>query len=76
MSGSSRVRVKRKGQVTIPYGLRSKLGIDEGCLLEVEEKSGVIVLRLASRLEGGKVVGEREHARVIRELDQSRRNWR
>jgi AbrB family looped-hinge helix DNA binding protein len=34
----AQVRVKRKGQVTIPSELRLKLGIDEGALLEVQEQ--------------------------------------
>ena len=72
----SRVRVKRKGQVTIPQALRSKLGIQEGALLEVEEEGGAIVLRPAPRLEGGKVVGEKEHAKIIEELDELRGHWR
>ena len=76
MKKSSQVRVKHKGQVTIPLELRSKLGIEEGAFLEVKEKEGAIVLTPAPRLEGGKVVGEEEHKKVIRELDQLRRDWR
>jgi len=75
MNKSSQVRVKRKGQVTIPFELRSKLGIEEGALLEIKEKEGSIVLRPAPRLEGGKVVGEEKHKQVIHELDQLRRDW-
>ncbi len=76
MNKSSQVRVKRKGQVTIPLELRSKLGIEEGAILEVKEEEGTIVLRPAPRLKGGRVVGEREHSQVIRELDQIRKEWR
>ena len=36
MNKSSQIRVKRKGQVTIPLELRSKLGIEEGTLLEIK----------------------------------------
>jgi AbrB family looped-hinge helix DNA binding protein len=62
--------------VTIPLEIRSRLGIEEGALLEVEEEGGVIVMRPAPRLKGGKVVGEEKHAEVIRELEQLRREWR
>ena len=72
----SQIRVKRKGQVTIPLELRSKLGIEEGALLEAKEEAGVIVLRPTPRLKGGKVVGEKEHKQVIRELERLRRDWR
>jgi AbrB family looped-hinge helix DNA binding protein len=73
---SSQVRVKRKGQVTIPFDLRSKLGIEEGALLEIEEERGTIVLRPTPPLKGGKVVGEEKHKQVIDELEQLRRDWR
>ncbi len=76
MKKSSQVRVKRKGQVTIPVELRSKLGIEEGALLEIEEEEGAIVLRPTPRLEAGKVVGEEKHKQIIQELDHLRRDWR
>jgi AbrB family looped-hinge helix DNA binding protein len=69
------VRVKRKGQVTIPSELRSKLGIEEGALLEIKEEEGTIILKPAPRLKAGKAVGEEEYKRIIRELDEGRRNW-
>lgn len=72
----SRVRVKRKGQVTIPVELRSKLGIEEGAILEITAQDDTIVLKPAPRLEAGEVVGEEEHKRIIAELDKLRRNWR
>jgi AbrB family looped-hinge helix DNA binding protein len=76
MNKSSQVRVKRKGQVTIPSELRSRLGIQEGALLKVAEREGVIFLTPAPPLEGGDVVGETKHRQVIDELDQLRRRWR
>ncbi|TLX95314.1 MAG: AbrB/MazE/SpoVT family DNA-binding domain-containing protein [Thaumarchaeota archaeon] len=76
VSKSSQVRVKRKGQVTIPSVIRARLGIEEGSLLEVEEQRGAIVLKPAPPLKGGKVVGEETHKQVIRELDRLRRDWR
>jgi AbrB family looped-hinge helix DNA binding protein len=72
----SQVRVKRKGQVTIPIELRSQLGIKEGALLEAKEEEGTIVLRPTPRIKGGRVVGEKEHKQVIRELDRLRMDWR
>jgi AbrB family looped-hinge helix DNA binding protein len=73
MNKSCQVRVKRKGQVTIPSELRARLGIEEGALLEVEERRGAIVLKPAPPLEGGKVVGEETYQQVICELDQLRK---
>lgn len=76
MNKLPRVRVKQKGQVTIPLELRSKLGIEEGVLLEVEEREGTIVLKPAPPLKGGRVVGEEKHRQIMRELDQLRKEWR
>jgi AbrB family looped-hinge helix DNA binding protein len=76
MQKSSHVRVKRKGQVTLPSELRSKLGIEEGALLEVNEEEGTITLKPTPRLKAGKSVGEEEYKKIIRELDEGRRNWR
>jgi AbrB family looped-hinge helix DNA binding protein len=72
----SKVRVKRKGQVTIPQEIRTKLGIEEGALLEIQTQDDTIVLKPAPRLEAGEVVGEEEYKRIIKELDESRRHWR
>lgn len=76
MNKLSQVRVKRKGQVTIPIELRSKLGIEEGALLEIKEEKGTIVMKPTPRLKAGKVVGEEEYKKIICELDEGRRNWR
>lgn len=76
MRQSSQVRVKHKGQVTIPSELRSRLGIDEGDVLEVQEREGAIVLRPAPPLKGGEVVGQEKYAQLIDELEQLRRRWR
>ncbi|MFB3888469.1 MAG: AbrB/MazE/SpoVT family DNA-binding domain-containing protein [Candidatus Bathyarchaeia archaeon] len=72
----SRIRVKRKGQVTIPIDLRSKLGIEEGAFLEIKEHEGTIVLKPTPQIEAGKVVGEEEYRKIIQELEERRRNWR
>lgn len=76
MSKSSKVRVKHKGQVTIPADLRSKLGIQEGATLEVSERDGRIVLTPVPPLRGGEVVGEARHKQLMDELDELRRRWR
>ena len=72
----SRVRVKRKGQVTIPLELRSKLGIEEGAILEIKAQDGEIVLKPLPPLEAGEPVGEEEYKKIIAELDERRRKWR
>jgi AbrB family looped-hinge helix DNA binding protein len=76
MNKSSRVRVKRKGQVTIPSELRSRLDIQEGTILEIVEREGTIVLTRVPPLEGGEVVGKERHKQLIDELDQLRGHWR
>ncbi len=76
MQKLSHVRVKHKGQVTIPLDLRSKLGIEEGAILEIKEEEGTIILTPTPRLKAGKPVGEEEYKKIIRELDEGRRNWR
>jgi len=76
MAGLSQVRVKRKGQVTMPVEFRSRLGLEEGAILEVEERENMIVLKPAARLEGGKMVGEDDYQKIINELDRTRKDWR
>ncbi len=72
----SHVRVKRKGQVTIPLQLRLKLGIEEGAILEIKEEEGIITLKPTLRLKAGKAVGEEEYKKIVCELDEDRSNWR
>ncbi len=76
MQKSSHIRVSRKGQVTIPIELRSKLGIDEGAILEIKEEEGTIMLKLTPHLKAGKPVGEEEYRKINSELDEGRRYWR
>lgn len=71
------VRVKRKGQVTIPASLRRKCEIEEGDLLSVDLKdSRTIVLKLKEPLEPGKPVGAETQKRILRDLQKLRKNWR
>ena len=72
----SRVRLKRKGQVTIPLELRSRLGLEEGAILEMKDEDGVILIIPAPPIEPGKVVGEEEYKKILAELEARRRNWR
>ncbi|MBI3841106.1 MAG: AbrB/MazE/SpoVT family DNA-binding domain-containing protein [Thaumarchaeota archaeon] len=74
MQKSSRVRVKRKGQVTIPVELRTRMGLVEGVMLDVEERGDEIVLKAAPSLKGGKIVGKDEYKEVISDLDRLRRD--
>jgi AbrB family looped-hinge helix DNA binding protein len=76
MNKLSKVRVKRKGQVTIPLDLRSALGIEEGVVLEIKAKDGSLIMTPEPSIEPGKVVGEEEYEKIIAELDKGWRNWR
>ncbi len=62
--------------MTIPAPLRSKLQIREGTVLEMIEDSDSIRIKPLPPLKPGKVVGKREHQRIIRELDHLREHWR
>jgi AbrB family looped-hinge helix DNA binding protein len=72
----SRVRVKHKGQVTIPQEMRNKLGIEEGAILEVATENDKIILKPLPPLEPREPVGEEEQKKLIDELDTLRRRWR
>ena len=72
----SNVRVKRKGQVTIPVEIRQRLKIDEGSRLEVSEHENGILLTPTGPLEGGEVVGEESYKKILQELDDTRKKWR
>jgi len=72
----SRVRVKRKGQVTIPQELRTQFGIEEGAILEIAAEADKIVLKPLPPLEPGEPVGEDEFRKILAELEERRRNWR
>jgi AbrB family looped-hinge helix DNA binding protein len=72
----SQVKVKRKGQMTIPISLREKFNLHEGSLLEVEERDNAILLKPALPLEAGKVVGKKTYRQILRELETLRKNWR
>lgn len=71
-----KVRVKRKGQVTVPARIRKRLKIDEGALLEVEELNEGILLKPLPEINVGEVVGRKEYEKIIGELDKLRSEWR
>jgi AbrB family looped-hinge helix DNA binding protein len=72
----SKVRVKHKGQVTIPQQIRIELGIEEGAILEITKEDDKIILKPLPPIEPGEVVGEEEYKKIIAELEERRRNWR
>ena len=72
----SRVRVKHKGQVTIPQEMRNKLGIEEGAILEIATEDDKIILKPLPPLESREPVGEEEQKKLIDELETLRRRWR
>lgn len=72
----SKVKVKQKGQVTIPVEFREKFGLEEGATMEVKEHPEGILLQPLPPPEPGEVVGEEEHRRMVKELEQARRRWR
>jgi AbrB family looped-hinge helix DNA binding protein len=72
----SRVRVKHKGQVTIPQEFRIQMGIEEGAILEITQEDNKLVFKPLPPIEPGEPVGEEEFKKIIAELDQGRRNWR
>jgi AbrB family looped-hinge helix DNA binding protein len=71
------VRVKRKGQVTIPVKLRRRFEIEEGDLLSIDAKdSQTIVMKLRRSLEPGKPVGPEQQKKILKDLEKLRKNWR
>lgn len=71
-----KVKVKHKGQVTVPARIRKKMKIDEGVLLEVEEVPEGILLKPLPEIKTGKPVGQKEYNKIIAELDKLRSEWR
>jgi AbrB family looped-hinge helix DNA binding protein len=72
----SRVRVKQKGQVTIPQELRTQMGIEEGAILEITREDNKLVLQPLPPLEPREPVGQEEQKKLLDELDALRRRWR
>jgi AbrB family looped-hinge helix DNA binding protein len=73
----SQVKVKRKGQVTIPVELRRKFKLEEGSLLEATEHKEGVLFKILPPVKAGKVVGQRKYKEIIHELEEFRRKrWR
>jgi AbrB family looped-hinge helix DNA binding protein len=72
----AKVKVKQKGQVTIPAEFRAKLGLREGTILNVKEHPEGLLLQPIPPPESGEVVGEEEYQKMLEELEQTRRCWR
>lgn len=71
------VRVKRKGQVTIPVKLRRQYEIAEGDLLSIDAKDyQTIVMKIKKSPEPGRPVGSQEQKKILRDLEKLRKNWR
>jgi AbrB family looped-hinge helix DNA binding protein len=47
----TRVVVSARGQITLPSGLRRRLGIREGGVVTLEERNGALILRPAAVFE-------------------------
>ena len=73
---SPMVRVKRKGQVTIPSDLREELGLEDGSVLRVQREKNGVLLEMVQPIVGGKLVGRKEYRKVLGELEGLRNNWR
>ncbi len=71
-----KARVKQKGQVTIPAKLRSKLQIQEGTIVEMLEEANSILIKPLPPAKPGKVIGEAEYKKILKELQETRENWR
>jgi len=72
----TKVKVREKGQITLPVELRSKYKLEAGTLLEVHERPEGVLLQPIGSLEPGNVVGTEEHQKILKELEETRRKWR
>jgi len=71
----TKVRVRQKGQITLPAKLRSKYKLEAGTLLEAHERPEGVLLQRISPLEPGNVVGTEQYQKIINELEETRRKW-
>jgi len=69
------VRVRQKGQITLPAKLRSKYKLEAGTLLEVHERPEGVLLQRITPLKPGNVVGTEQYQKIINELEETRRKW-
>lgn len=71
-----RVKVGARGQVVIPKGVRERLNIDHGVLLEFEETEGGILLRPYNPVERLRGLGEGLFGDPVRYQRKLREEWR
>jgi len=71
----TKVRVRQKGQITLPSKLRLKYKLEAGTLLEVHERPEGVLLQPVGALEPGSVVGTEQYQKMIMELEETRRKW-
>jgi len=71
----TRVRVRQKGQITLPNKLRQKYKLETGTLLEVHERPEGMLLQPIEALKPGNVVGTEQYQKIITELEETRRKW-
>jgi len=76
MINMTKVRVRQKGQITLPIKLRSKYKLEVGALLEVQERPEGVLLQPVAPLQPGSVVGTEQYQKIIGELEETRRKWR
>jgi len=76
MISMTKLRVRQKGQITLPIELRSRYKLEEGALLEVQERPEGVLLKPINPLEPGNVVGIEEYQKIIKKLEETRRKWR
>ncbi len=72
----SKVKVKRKVRVTIPFDVRGRFKIQDGSVLEVGEQERGILLKHGARVRSGEVVGEQAYKKILQDLEALRRKWR
>lgn len=69
------IKVRQKGQITLPNKLRQKYKLEAGTLLEVHERPEGMLLQPVGALEPGKVIGTEQYQKIITELEETRRKW-
>jgi AbrB family looped-hinge helix DNA binding protein len=70
------VKVKSKGQVTIPVKVRRRYEIEEGDLLEIDTADPKkIVIKTKKPPEAGTPVGLEEQKKILRYQEKIRKSW-
>lgn len=72
----TKIKVRQKGQITLPIKLRTKYKLEAGTLLEVQERPEGVLLQPVGPLQPGNVAGKEQYQKIIRELEETRRKWR